>query len=99
MKWHGVSQDLQPINILRQEWTQKFFAHYTAHAQQELTPAQMAQLIHETLEIAEVRKYASEKSSFTLIMSGATEQDLAEIWQHLTPLEDLVVDLKCQTAK
>lgn len=74
------------------EWMVKFFDHLDAAP--ELPPEQMAQRIHEALEIAEAQKYATPESRFSFSFSGATEEDLATIRARLTPFENSIVEIR-----
>lgn len=69
---------------------------YLAAAPDGMDAEQWAQRIHEALEIVEAKKYATAQSRFTFRMSGATEEDLAEIRRHLTLFENLIVDITTQ---
>ena len=66
-----------------EEWLRHTIGHLAAGG--ERTPSEMAQLIHEALEIAEVEKYATEESrfEFMLVLSspfqgGMTNVELRE---------------------
>lgn len=56
-----------------------------------MTAEQIARRIHQALVIAEAESYATEKSRFIFRLSGATSEDIAEIWRHLTPFERSIV--------
>lgn len=60
----------------------------------ERTPEEMAQHIHQALEIAEVKKYATPDSRFTFTFTNASDEDLARIRRCLTPFENLIVEIK-----
>lgn len=63
-------------------------------APDELTAEQIARHIHRALEIAEAAEYATEKTRFYFGLSGASSEDIAEIWRHLTPFERSIVVIK-----
>ena len=77
-----------------EDWFQSALQHLRLAADAEMTPGEMAQLLHEALEISEAPRYATEKSRFTFSFSGASEEDLAEIRRHLSPFENSIVELK-----
>ena len=60
----------------------------------EMTAEQIARRIHHALVIAEAEKYATEDSQFIFGLSGATAEDIAEIWRCLTPFERSIVVIK-----
>jgi len=79
-----------------EEWFVKFYDHLAQHALHEHTPWEIGRMIHEALEIAEAEKYATEKSRFQFVLSGANARDLREIKACLTPFENSIVELKCR---
>lgn len=77
-----------------EHWLQEVVQHLAS--QGECSPFRMARIIHEALEIAQIAIYATPESRFTFTFSGASEEDLAQIMECLTPLERSVVVLKCK---
>jgi hypothetical protein len=59
----------------------------------ELTAREIAGRIHAALAVAEVEQYATEKSRFRFALSGASPQEIEEIYGYLTPLERRVVEI------
>lgn len=62
----------------------------------EITAAEIARRIHRALLIAEAEKYATEESRFIFGVSGATSEDIAEIWRNLTPFERTIVVIEAK---
>jgi hypothetical protein len=77
---------------MRPYWLENFIAHMGLMPS-DLTAEQIAEWIHDGLELVEVRKYATPKSRFTFELSGATLDDAAAIRKHLTPFENSIVEI------
>jgi hypothetical protein len=75
------------------EWVKPFSKRLAIFARRNLTPLDVAQAIHEALEIAEATKYATSKSRFSFSLSGATQDDVIAIRAHLTRFENVIVEL------
>ena len=75
------------------QWLQDVIAHLRRTATFELGPEEMAERLHEALEIAEVRKYATDETRFIFRVSGATAEEIARIRSHLTAFENSIVDI------
>jgi hypothetical protein len=78
----------------QEEWLENFISHLKQIQPHARTPLDLAQLIHEALQIAEAEKYATPESRFTFTFEDASEHDLDEIRQHLTPFENGIVQLE-----
>lgn len=76
-----------------EEWQRNFYAYLAAHALRDHTPTEMALMIRKALEIAEAEKYATEKSRFSFVVSGANDRDIREIRLRLTPFENSIVEI------
>ena len=70
---------------------------YLASEPQEITAQQMAERISQALEIAEVEKYATDKSRFGFKLMGATPDDVAEIRRHLSAFENSIVEIEIES--
>lgn len=78
----------------RPDWLLTVLDHLNQAAASATTPEQIAQAIHEALLLAEAEKYATDESRFIFGISGASSEDIAEIWRRLTPFERSVVVIK-----
>lgn len=75
-------------------WLEKTLDHLRIAASVATTPEQIAEAIHEALLIAEAEKYATSESRFIFGLTGASSEEIAEIWRNLTPFERSIVVIK-----
>lgn len=81
---------------MKADWLTEFGLSLIPLAEDEVTAAEIATRIHRALLIAEAEKYATEKSRFIFGLSGATSEDIAEIYRNLTPFERSVVVIEAK---
>lgn len=76
-----------------EQWQKDFYAYLAAQSLRDHTATDMALMIRKALEIAEAKKYATEKSRFSFVVTGANDRDIREIRLRLTPFENSIVEI------
>ena len=78
------------------EWLDQFMLFMNEAAHVEMSPAEMATLIHQGLLLVEAQKYAEPDSCFAFTLSGATEADVDQIRRQLSPFENRIVKIEAR---
>jgi hypothetical protein len=75
-------------------WLREFKEFLAKTARDDMSPAEVAMMIHEGLDMVETGKYEDSKTRFSFTFEEATDSDVAEIRRHLSPLENRIVEIK-----
>lgn len=75
------------------DWLKAAIDHLKS-APSEMTPEEWALRIHEALEIVEAQKYATPESRFCFVFTGASDEDVAVIQEHLSDFENSIVQIE-----
>jgi hypothetical protein len=89
----GISLPSGRGSMADDEWVEPFRAKLSIFAHRDLTAYEVAKAIHEALEVAGAKQYATPKSRFSFSLSGATEDDVIAIRRFLTRFENSIVEL------
>ena len=76
------------------EWLDQFMLFMNEAAHVEMSPAEMATLIHQGLLLVEAQKYARAGSRFIFTVTGVSEAAVDQIRHLLSPFENSIVGIE-----
>ena len=78
------------------EWLAQLMMFLNERAQVEMSPAEIATVIHQGLLLVEAQKYAVPGTRFIFGLRGASEAEVDQIRRHLSPFENRIVVIEAR---